>query len=170
MYRPHNLIPKWLNVCVYKCTYVLEFPGMGKAFFSAKSFQRALLPCAPHWCPCLQSVSSFAWGMRSCVCLSFNASFIFWSPCSLTDLGETKACPGSWDLVEGCLTVHKYLMLFPWEEIYPCLWLAVSDSVSRKHVCYFWYRSFPSQSMVVLLPCMHVINICWRKVNQRKKA
>lgn len=60
VYRPHNLIPKWLNVCVYKCTYVLEFPGMGKAFFSAKSFQRALLPCTPHWCPRLQSVSSFA--------------------------------------------------------------------------------------------------------------
>lgn len=31
------------------------------------------------------------------------------------------AHPGSWDLVQDCLSGHKYLMLFPCKDNLPCL-------------------------------------------------
>ena len=118
MFHPHNFVPIWLNSRVYmenfrscvrgSCMYVLEFPGMEKAFFSPKSFQRTLPPCAPHWCPCLQNVSSLGWGRKSCRCPHFSGWFISWGPSSLTSLRGIKPCPGSQDLVEDYLIVNKF--------------------------------------------------------------
>lgn len=113
-FHPHNFVSIWLNIYVYmenfrscvrgSCIYVLEFLSI----LLPKELQRTLLPCPPHWCPCLQNVSSFDWGMSSCHCSPFSGWFVFRGPCSLTSLSETKPCPGSQDIAEDCLTVHKF--------------------------------------------------------------
>lgn len=126
----HNLTPTWLTIGVYMCIDVLEFLGVGKGFFSPKSFQRALLPCAPQW-SMFQSGSSFGWRMSSCTGL-LSGSLIFWSPCSWTDLGEAKACLGP----EGSRrTVLLFISVWCFSHRrmpHPCLRLALPNDVGRR--------------------------------------
>lgn len=167
----HTHLAEYLCIYVYICPWI---PRDGKCILF-----KDLPESYPVWCshryPRVQSVPSFGWGMRSCGCFPFIGPLIFWSPSSLTNLGETNACPGSWDPAEDCLTVHKYLMLFVWEdnstlfvELDHGQWLAVSNN-SRKHDCYFSYR-FPSQSMVVsFCLCTHAINVVEKRWTKGKR-